>query len=179
TTISNLAVSLAQMGKKVLLIDADLRRPKQHRIFNMKNHDGLTNYLAMDLELEKLIKPTIVPSLYLINSGPIPPNPAELLSSEKMSELLKIVREQFDFVLIDTPPLLAVTDAQILAKMVDGLVLVVRAEKTPREALMQTRELIDLLKLKTFGVVINHLSLDGQGYYYRRYYRNYYKEYRG
>lgn len=179
TTISNLAVSLAQMGKKVLLIDADLRRPKQHRIFNMKNHDGLTNYLAMDLELEKLIKPTIVPSLYLINSGPIPPNPAELLSSEKMSELLKKVREQFDFVLIDTPPLLAVTDAQILAKMVDGLVLVVRAEKTPREALMQTRELIDLLKLKTFGVVINHLSLDGQGYYYRRYYRNYYKEYRG
>jgi len=178
-TISNLAVSLAQMGKKVLLIDADLRRPKQHRIFNMKNHDGLTNYLAMDLELEKLIKTTLVPGVCLINSGPIPPNPAELLSSEKMSELLKKVREQFDFVLIDTPPLLAVTDAQILAKMVDGLVLVVRAEKTPREALRQTRELIDLLKLKTFGVVINHLSLDGQGYYYRRYYRNYYKEYRG
>lgn len=179
TTISNLAVSLSQMGKKVLLIDADLRRPKQHKIFNLKNHDGLTNYLAMDLEMEKLIKPTIVPSLFLINSGPIPPNPAELLSSEKMSELLKKVREQFDFVLLDAPPLLAVTDAQILGKMVDGLVLVVRAESTPREALMQARELIDLLKLKTFGVVINDLSLDGQGYYYRRYYRSYYKEYRG
>ncbi|MCI4445644.1 MAG: polysaccharide biosynthesis tyrosine autokinase [Candidatus Aminicenantes bacterium] len=178
STISNLAISLAQMGKKVLLIDADLRRPRQHQIFNMKNHNGLTNYLAMDLDTDKMIKSTAVPSLYLINSGPIPPNPAELLSSEKMTQLLLKVREQFDFVLIDTPPILAVTDAQILGPKVDGLVLVVQAESTPREALQQSRELLDLLKLKTFGVVVNYLSLNNQGYYYRHYYRHYYKEYK-
>ncbi|MDD8020664.1 MAG: polysaccharide biosynthesis tyrosine autokinase [Acidobacteriota bacterium] len=177
-TISNLAVSLAQTGKKVLLIDADLRRPKLYKIFKIKNHDGLTSYLALDLPLEKLIKPTIVPSLYLINSGPIPPNPAELLGSDKMSKLLASLKDQFDFVLIDTPPVLAVTDAQVLGKLVDGLVLIVQAEKTPREALVQTRELIDLLKLRTFGVVINALNLDSHSYYYRHYYRHYYKEYR-
>jgi capsular exopolysaccharide synthesis family protein len=178
-TISNLAVSLAQMGKKVLLVDADLRRPKQHRIFNLKNHDGLTNYLALDLDPEKLVKTTIVPSLQLINSGPIPPNPAELLSSDKMAGLLEKLREGFDFILIDTPPILTVTDAQIVGKMADGLVLVIQAERTPREALSQAREILDMLRLKTLGVVINYLSLDTRGYYYRHYYRRYYKEYRG
>jgi len=179
STISNLAVSLAQMGRTVLLIDADLRRPRQHRLFNLKNHLGLTNYLALDLPLEVLVKETMVPNLFLINSGPIPPNPAELLSSEKMSSLLEEMASRYDFVLIDTPPVLAVTDAQILGKMVDGLVLVVQAEGTPREALIQTRELLDLLKIKTLGVVVNYFNLDNRGYYYRRYYRHYYKEYKG
>jgi len=178
-TISNLAVSLAQMEKRVVLIDADLRKPKQHKIFNQKNHDGLTNYLAMGLEAERLIKTTLVPSLYFINSGPIPPNPAELLSSEKMKALLEKLKGQFDFILVDTPPILSVTDAQIVGRMVDGLVLVVQAEKTPREALRQARDTIDLLKLKTFGVVVNSLNLDSRGYYYRHYYRHYQKEYRG
>ncbi len=175
-TISNLAVSLAQMEKKVLLVDADLRRPKQYRIFNMKNHDGLSSYLTIGVEIEKLIKPTIVPFLYLINSGPIPPNPAELLGSVRMKELLERAKEDFDFVLIDTPPLLSVTDSQVLGKLVDGIVLVVRADKTPREALRQVREIIDLLELKTFGVVINALNLDNRGYYYRHYYKHYYKD---
>lgn len=174
STISNLAISLAHMGRKVLLIDADLRRPRQHRLFNVKNHDGLTNFLVMDLTLDKLIKETMVPNLFLINSGPIPPNPAELLSSEKMPVLLEEGARRFDFVLIDTPPVLAVTDAQIVGKMVDGLVLVVQAEKTPRDALVQTRELLDLLKIRTLGVVINCFNLDNKGYYYRRYYRHYY-----
>jgi len=178
-TISNLAVSLAQTGKKTLLIDADLRRPKQHQIFKMKNHKGLTSYLALDLPLEELIRSTIVPSLYLINSGPIPPNPAELLGSDKMARLLSSLKNQFDFILIDTPPILTVTDAQIVGKLVDGLVLVVQAGKTPRDALVQTRELIDLLKLRTFGVVVNGLNLDSHGYYSRHYYHHYYKEHRG
>jgi len=96
----------------------------------MKNHEGLTSYLALDLPVQKLIKPTMVPSLYLINSGPIPPNPAELLGSDRMSKLLALLKDQFDFVLIDTPPILTVTDAQILGKLVDGLVLVVQAGTT-------------------------------------------------
>lgn len=175
-TISNLAVSLAQMEKKVLLMDADLRRPKQHRIFNLKNHDGLSNYLTMGLELNKLIKTTLVPSLYFINSGPVPPNPAELLGSERMKALLDRLKAAFDFILIDTPPILSVTDAQVLGKMVDGLVLVVQADRTPREALKQTREVIDLLQLKTYGVVINALNLDNRGYYRRQYYRHYYQK---
>jgi capsular exopolysaccharide synthesis family protein len=179
STISNLAISLAHMGKRVLLIDADLRRPRQHRLFNLKNHLGLTNYLALDLQLDKLVKETMVPNLFLINSGPIPPNPAELLSSEKMARLLEEMASRYDFVLIDTPPVLAVTDAQIVGKMVDGLVLVVQAERTPREALIQTRELLDLLKIRTLGVVVNCFNLDSRGYYYRRYYRHYYKEYKG
>ncbi|MBC7348722.1 MAG: polysaccharide biosynthesis tyrosine autokinase [Candidatus Aminicenantes bacterium] len=174
-TISNLAVSLAQMEKKVLLMDADLRRPKQHRIFNLKNHDGLSNYLTMGLELKKLVKTTMVPSLYFINSGPIPPNPAELLGSERMKELLGRLKGSFDFILIDTPPVLSVTDSQVLGKMVDGLILVVQADRTPREALRQTREIIDLLQLKTYGVVINALNLDNRSYYHRHYYRHYYK----
>lgn len=174
-TISNLAVSLAQMEKKVLLVDADLRRPKQHRIFNLKNHDGLSNYLAMGLELKKLIKTTLVPSLYFINSGPIPPNPAELLGSDRMRELLEKLRGSFDFILIDTPPVLSVTDSRVLGKMVDGLILVVQADRTPKEALRQTRDIIDLLQLKSFGVVINALNLDNRGYYNRYYYRHYYK----
>lgn len=174
-TISNLAVSLAQMDKKVLLVDADLRRPKQHRIFNLKNHDGLSNYLTIGLELKKLIKTTLVPSLYLVNSGPIPPNPAELLGSDRMRELLEILKGSFDFILIDTPPVLSVTDSQVLGKMVDGLILVVQADRTPKEALRQTREIIDLLQLKSFGVVINALNLDNRGYYHRYYYRHYYK----
>ncbi|MCR4409325.1 MAG: polysaccharide biosynthesis tyrosine autokinase [Candidatus Saccharicenans sp.] len=175
-TISNLAVSLAQMEKKVLLMDADLRRPKQHRIFNLKNHDGLSNYLTMGLELNKLIKTTLVPSLYFINSGPVPPNPAELLGSDRMKALLDRLKAAFDFILIDTPPILSVTDAQVLGKMVDGLVLVVQADRTPREALKQTREVIDLLQLKTYGVVINALNLDNRGYYRRQYYRHYYQK---
>jgi len=93
--------------------------------------------------------------------------------------LLALLRDQFDFVLIDTPPILTVTDAQILGKLVDGLVLVVQAGKTPREALAQTRELIDLLKLRTLGVVVNSLNLENHGYYNRHYYGHYYKEYRG
>jgi len=97
-----------------LLIDADLRRPKQHQIFNLKNHDGLSNYLTMDLDLNKIIKTTLVPSLYLINSGPVPPNPAELLGSDRMKALLDKLKAAFDFILIDTPPFLSVTDSQIV-----------------------------------------------------------------
>lgn len=175
-TISNLAVSLAQMEKKVLLVDADLRRPKQHRIFNLKNHDGLSNYLTMGLDLDRMIKTTLVPSLYLINSGPVPPNPAELLGSDRMKGLLERLKAAFDFILIDTPPILSVTDSQVLGRMVDGLVLVVQADRTPKEALRQSREIIDLLQLKTYGVVINALNLDNRGYYHRHYYRHYYRK---
>ncbi len=175
-TISNLAVSLAQMEKKVLLVDADLRRPKQHRIFNLKNHDGLSNYLTMGLDLNRMIKTTLVPSLYLINSGPVPPNPAELLGSDRMKGLLERLKAAFDFILIDTPPILSVTDSQVLGRMVDGLVLVVQADRTPKEALRQSREIIDLLQLKTYGVVINALNLDNRGYYHRHYYRHYYRK---
>jgi len=173
-TVANLAVTLAQMEKKVLIIDSDLRKPKQHRIFKVKNINGLTNYLAADIDLKELIKQTRIPNLYLINSGPIPPNPAELLVSEKMAKLIKDLKQQFNYILFDTPPILAVSDALVLGPMIDGMILIVWGEKTSREALKRAKEKLDMLKIKTLGAIINNLNIHRSGYYYKYYhYYNY------
>jgi capsular exopolysaccharide synthesis family protein len=174
-TICNLAVTLAQMNKRVLILDADLRKPRQHKIFGIKNLNGLTNYLASRLELKELIKPTYIPSLFLVNAGPVPPNPSELLGSDKMASFLDMMRKYFDYVLIDTPPLLAVTDSMIIPKT-DGVVLIVWAGRTSREALMRAREELGLMKIKTLGVILNHLDISKHDYYYRHHYYHYYSD---
>jgi capsular exopolysaccharide synthesis family protein len=125
TTIANLAVTLAQTGKNVLLVDGDFRKPRLHKIFQIKNMNGLTNYLTGKTEIKDLIKTTPVPNLYLINSGPVPPNPAELLGSKKMGDFLIKLKQTFDLVLIDTPPMLSVTDALVLGPEINGVLLVV------------------------------------------------------
>lgn len=178
-TVVNLAVTLAQTGKRVLVIDADLRKPRQHRIFRIRNQAGLTNYLTAGLELKELVKATEVPNLYLIVSGPVPPNPAELLGSEKMAKLLETLKGNFAYILIDTPPVLVVTDALVLGPAVDGFVLVVWGDKTAREALKQARDTLDLTKIKTLGVIVNNLDIQKHGAYDRSYYykyHNYYEE---
>jgi capsular exopolysaccharide synthesis family protein len=177
-TVANLAVTLAQMEKRVLIIDSDLRKPKQHRIFKIKNINGLTNYLAADVDLKELIKQTRIPNLYLINSGPIPPNPAELLGSEKMVKLIEDLKQQFNYILFDTPPILAVSDALVLGPMIDGMILIVWGEKTSREVLKRAKEKLDLLKIKTLGAVINNLNIRRSGYYYK-YYHYYHYHYYG
>ena len=169
----NFAVTLAQNNKKVIILDADLRKPRQHRIFDVKNVHGLTNYLSGGLELESLIKGTKVPNLFLVNAGPIPPNPMELLGSEKMGHLLERLKEVFDYVVIDTPPLLSVSDAFVLAPHADGVILVVWSGKTRRESLRLAKEKLDLMSVSTLGVVINRINLKELGYYYRDYYYSY------
>jgi len=169
----NFAVTLAQNNKKTLILDADLRKPRQHRIFDVKNVQGLTNYLSGGLELESLIKGTKVPNLFLVNAGPIPPNPMELLGSEKMGHLLERLKEVFDYVVIDTPPLLSVSDAFVLAPHADGVILVVWSGKTRRESLRLAKEKLDPMNIATLGVVINRINLKELGYYYRDYYHRY------
>ena len=172
-TVSNLAVTLAQAEKKVLVIDSDLRKPRQHRIFGLKNLDGLTNYLTIGVELKALIKPTEIPNLFLINAGPVPPNPAELLGSEKMGRLVKQLKQFFDYILFDSSPLLVVPDALVLAPHTDGLILVVWGGKTPRESLRKAREQLDLMKFRPLGVIINHLNIRDHNYYYKDHYYHY------
>jgi succinoglycan biosynthesis transport protein ExoP len=177
-TIGNLAVTIAQAEKRVLVVDSDLRKPRQHRIFGVKNLDGLTNYLTRGVELKDLIKPTHVPNLFLINAGPVPPNPTELLGSEKMDKLVKELRQYFQYILFDSAPLLVVTDALALAPHTDGLILVVWGGKTPRESLRKAREQLDLMKIKPLGVIINHLNIRDHSYYYKDHYyhQHYYGE---
>lgn len=175
-TVANLAVTLAQSGKTVLVVDADLRRPRQHRLFKVKNTFGLTTYLTDSVELKSVVKSTEIPNLFLINSGPVPPNPAELLGSEKMSRFIRMMAEECDHVLFDLPPMLEISDALVLGAKVDGLVLVVHGDKTSREALKKAREKLDLLKVRTIGVVINNVDLPRHGaYYYKDYYHGYHR----
>src|SRR5436190_3004001 len=124
--IANLAITTAQSGKRVLMIDADCRRPRQHKIFNIPNDVGLSSVLTKSADVRDTIREACVPGLYVMGSGPIPPNPSELLVSTRFKELLDSVRDQYDYVFVDTPPLLAVTDPCVVAGKVDGLFLAIR-----------------------------------------------------
>lgn len=166
TTISNLATVYAQQGLKVLLVDADLRKPTVHYTFHVENHDGLTNVLTKQSQLVQAIQETKVYNLHVLTSGPIPPNPAELLSSNHMSKLLKDMKNEFDIILFDTPPILAVADAQILANQVDGSILVINSGKTDKEAAFKAKELLANSKSKLLGAVLNNRRVEGSGYYY-------------
>lgn len=167
TTASNLATVYAQQGLRVLLIDADLRKPTAHYTFRLENHVGLTNVLTKQSTLGQAVQTTEVPELFLLTSGPIPPNPAELLASNNMTELLKEMKEQFDMVIFDTPPVLAVADAQILANQVDGSILVVSSGKTDREAAVKAKELLLKANAKVLGAVLNNRKMEeGSDYYY-------------
>lgn len=173
---ANLAITLAQSGKTVLLVDADLRRPRQHRMFKVKNTYGLTTYLTDSIELKEVVKSTEIPNLFLINAGPIPPNPAELLGSDKMSRFIRMMSEESDYVLFDLPPMIEISDALVLGAKVDGVVLVIWGDRTSREALRKTREKLDLLKVRTLGVIINNVSVPQYGYHYYKDY-NYHPGY--
>ncbi len=173
-TTCNLAVALAQAGKRVLLIDADLRKPRLHQVFHVKNLNGFTKYLTADLALEDLLRPTPIQGLFLINAGPPPPNPLELLESDKPAKLIREVKEKFDFILVDTPPLLAVSDALVLGSQMDGAVLVVQWGKTPREALKAAREMMEAHKIEGLGIIVNNIEMpDFETYYRKSYYGHY------
>jgi protein-tyrosine kinase len=166
TTTANVAVVFAQQGKKVLLIDGDLRKPTVHYTFRLNNHIGLTNVLTKQVSLEKSVRETEQENLFILPSGPIPPNPAELLGSRSMEEFLAIAYEQYDIVIFDTPPVLAVTDGQILANICDGVVMVVSSGKTENEAAIKAKELLTNANAKILGVVLNNKSQKESQYYY-------------
>ncbi|WP_442596743.1 CpsD/CapB family tyrosine-protein kinase [Neobacillus sp. D3-1R] len=166
TTVANLAIVFAQQGKKVLLVDADLRKPTVHYTFLLDNNKGLTNVLTKQVTLVDAVNQSDIENLYLLTSGPIPPNPAELLGSKSMEDLLEEAHQQFDLVLFDTPPVLAVTDAQILANKCSGTILVVNSGKTEIEGATKAKELLLSAKGKLLGVVLNQKKAKDSQYYY-------------
>lgn len=168
TASANIAVAFAQQGKKVLLIDGDLRKPTVNITFKVQNRVGLTNILMHQSSIEDAIQGTrLSENLTIITSGPIPPNPSELLASSAMKNLIDSVSDSFDVVLIDTPPLSAVTDAQILSSYVGGVVLVVRAYETKKESLAKTKKILEQVNANILGVVLHGVdSSDLPSYYY-------------
>lgn len=166
TTTANLAVVFAQQDKRVLLVDADLRKPTVHYTFNQLNNFGLTSVLSGQVQLKAAANVTDVPNLSVLTSGPIPPNPAELLGSKSMAKFIKEARENYDVILFDTPPILAVTDAQVLGTQCDGSILVVFSGKTEMEHAKKAKELLEATTSKLLGAVLNGKKLQNSDYYY-------------
>lgn len=188
TTASNLAVVFANAGSRVVLVDADLRKPNIALNFKVPNVNGLSNYLTEgnsatgsflsendvenvyltqgNTQIGSRLIETDIENLYLMPSGPTPPNPSELLSSKRMQELVDTLSESFDLVIFDMPPVVTVTDAQIMSSYVDGTILVVRERKTNKQAILEAKKLLDMVKAKIIGVVYNGKKQGEDSYYY-------------
>lgn len=171
TTVANLAIVMAQDNKKVLLIDCDLRKPTQHKKFEIEQ-DGLTNTLVRGKALDALVQHDVFPNLDILTSGPIPPNPSELLGSHKMAEVIAWARDHYDYVLIDLPPILAVADAAVIGNMVDGVLMVVASgSMTPNEA-MDAKKRLQQAGVTILGVILNKMSQQRRYGYYQYYYHD-------
>jgi len=175
TLATNLAVSIAQSGKKILLIDADFRRPRLHRMFGLAAKVGLASVIQDEAELLDAVQPTAVPNLSVLPCGPRPHNPAELLTSARFKEILEVLRERYDLILVDTPPLLAVSDPSVVASQVDGVLLTIRVSKNGRPAAERARDILATLEVNVLGVVVNGIGRRGEegygatnyGYHYQ------------
>ncbi|OOM75824.1 tyrosine-protein kinase YwqD [Clostridium puniceum] len=166
STISgNLALSFEQNGKKVIIIDCDLRKPTIHRYFNISNLCGLSEVLIGKKTLDSAIQ-EYRPNLYILPSGKIPPNPAEMISSTMMSNLLEELKEEYDIVIIDSPPLQVVTDGQILSTKADGTLLVLKAGESKIESVKEAKNILNRVGANILGVVINRVSNNKNKYYY-------------
>jgi succinoglycan biosynthesis transport protein ExoP len=177
TTAVNTAVMLAQTGADVLLVDCDLRRPRIHAHFGIANGRGVTNYLSGDSDLESVMQPyDKLPNLRLMTSGPVPPNPAELLGSDEMRKLVTALSERFTHVVIDSPPAISFTDAAILSTLVDGVMLVVHGGKSSRAVVRRAKQQLLDVGAHIFGIVLNNVKLESHDYYYGGYYSDYYTD---
>jgi capsular exopolysaccharide synthesis family protein len=166
TLAANLAFSIAQSGKRILLVDADLRNPCVDKVFPVRSTVGLSSVLADGVDLASAIQPGLLPELSILPCGPLPSNPAELLTSPRLQELLDSLRQQYDFVLVDTPPLLTVTDPAVVAARVDGIILTIRLSLTGRSHAQQAREMLNSMRANLLGVVINGISNRSSSYGY-------------
>jgi len=172
---SNLAVAFAQTGQRVVLLDADLRKPSLHRVFDLVNNVGITSALISDtVSLGTLVQQTLIPELHVITSGPLPPNPSELLSSTKMERLLRQLEERYDLVVIDSPPVTVVSDTAVLASRADGVLIVLSADRSRRDLARNALAALDQVNAHVLGVVLNRVNATRHGFYYshRREYGN-------
>lgn len=175
TTVANLAVAMAQADAKVVVVDCDLRRPAQHTLFNLRNGPGLTNLFLSaadgrsgEGETDLPLQPTAVPNLWLLASGPIPPNPAELLGSRRMDEILDQLAERADVVLMDSPPIVPFADAAVLSAKADGVLLVVGAGTAKRDLARKAKAQLEAVNAPVLGLVVNNVPFDAAafaGYY--------------
>ena len=170
TTVANLAIAMGQDDKKILLIDCDMRKPVVHRRFGLLNR-GLSNCFAEDLSLKEVIQADVFPNLDVVTSGPVPPNPAELLGSKKMKDLLQEAAETYDYVFLDMPPVLAVTDAALMSSRVDGTVIILGSGDIGPDEGKQAKELLEKVHANILGVILNKVPQHHKsGYYYYYYY---------
>ncbi len=176
TTAINTAISLCKSDAKVVLVDADMRKPRLHRIFSFNSKIGLSTFLSGNVEFSnELIQKSEIENLYVIPSGPIPPNPAELVSSYRLRELFEGLYSLYNFIIIDTPPIIGISDSLIISQSVDGVILVVRSGKTPKEAVQDARRLLNGVNAKILGVVLNSVNHTEMRYsHYYHYYKHYY-----
>lgn len=172
TTAANLAVVYAQKGKKVLLVDGDMRKPTIHKIFRESNIVGMSNNLTENLKLSESLLKSETKGLFILTSGVIPPNPGELLNSKRMKQLLSTAKKKFDFIIIDSPPMLMMSDSIVLASLADGVVIVVRKQLTKKEALNRTIQQLNLIQAQIIGVVFNGESANESEAYYYEYKQN-------
>lgn len=175
TTLFNLAYVCAQLGEKTLIVDSDLRRPVQHRILGVSNRFGLTNVLMRDVPVEETIKVTNIPNLHFLPSGKLPRTSLGLLDSQRMRELVKNLKARYDYVFFDSPPIMGVTDASILASEVDGVLLVIQYRKYPRLISSRAKRMLENVGANVLGVVLNNINIMRDDYYY--YYHSYYSHY--
>lgn len=168
TTIANLAVTFSQADRKVILVDADLRKPTAHKTFFLSNRWGLSSVIAQKCSLQESIQDTDVPNLSVLTAGPIPPNPAEIMASKRMTALIEELRGLYDIVLIDSPPLLAVTDAQIISTKSDGVVMVIDQGSVKREIAKKAIDNLHHVNARILGVVLNNVKRKAseESYYY-------------
>lgn len=166
TTLANLAITFALGGSRVLMVDCDLRRPTLHSLFGLDNDRGLTSIMLDNTTAEPPVVATPVQSLWLLPSGPLPPNPSELLGSKKMDSIIETLKDKADIILLDSPPIIAVTDAAVLARKVDGILLVFSVGKTKRDHASKAKALLEKVNANILGVVLTNVQLDVSVYRY-------------
>ncbi|MCH5138676.1 CpsD/CapB family tyrosine-protein kinase [Clostridiaceae bacterium UIB06] len=165
TTSANLAIVMAENGYKTILIDCDQRNGRLHRLFNIPNQKGLSDFLVDNIQLSEVVQKIQIPNLYMITSGTKPPNPSELVGSEKMKRFIEDLKDTYEYIILDTSPVIIVTDAQLISTYADGCILVVASSEVEKAAAIKAKELLEKVNAKILGVVLNKFDIENKRYY--------------